>query len=98
MRPIGEIDNETDAKRFGDYLYANGTANDVDEDDGTWTLWVHDDDLLAQAEAELGKFLKDPKSSRYTKGARNAVPRVPATPSSFAKRKPRKTNSPPNAK
>ena len=73
MRPIGEIDNETDAKRFGDYLYANGTANDVDEDDGTWTLWVHDDDLLAQAEAELGKFLKDPKSSRYTKGARQAA-------------------------
>ena len=73
MRPIGEIDNETDAKRFGDYLYANGTANDVDEDDGTWTLWVHDDDLLAKAEAELGKFLKDPKSSRYTKGARKAV-------------------------
>ena len=73
MRPIGEIDNETDAKRFGDYLYANGTANDVDEDDGTWTLWVHDDDLLAQAEAELGKFLKDPKSSRYTKGVQKAV-------------------------
>ena len=73
MRPIGEINNETDAKRFGDYLYANGTANDVDEDDGTWTLWVHDDDLLAEAEAELGKFLKDPKSSRYTKGARQAA-------------------------
>ena len=73
MRPIGEINNETDAKRFGDYLYANGTANDVDEDDGTWTLWVHDDDLLAQAETELGKFLKDPKSSRYTKGARQAA-------------------------
>ena len=73
MRPIGEIDNETDAKRFGDYLYANGTANDVDEDEGTWTLWVHDDDLLAQAEAELGKFLKDPKSSRYTKGVQKAV-------------------------
>ena len=73
MRPIGEIDNETDAKRFGDYLYANGTANDVDEDDGTWTLWVHDDDLLAQAEREFGKFLKDPKSSRYTKGARQAA-------------------------
>ena len=35
MRPIGEIDNETDAKCFGDYLYANGTANDVDEDNGT---------------------------------------------------------------
>ena len=73
MRPIGEIDNETDAKRFGDYLYANGTTNDVDEDDGTWTLWVHDDDLLAQAETELGKFLKDPKSSRYTKGVQKAV-------------------------
>ena len=47
MRALTEMDNETEARRFGDYLYAQGIPNDVDEDEGEWTIWIHDDDQLA---------------------------------------------------
>ena len=64
MRSIGEILNEADAKRFGDYLYANGIANDVDEDEGTWTVWIHDDEQITKAEEELSAFHKDSDNRR----------------------------------
>lgn len=72
MRSIGEILNEADAKRFGDYLYANGIASDVDEDEGTWTVWIHDDEQISKAEEELYTFLKDSDNQRYAKGAKEA--------------------------
>jgi len=72
MRAIGEISNESDAKLFGDYLYVEGIANDIDEEDGEWTIWVHDDDQIVIAEKKLSLFLKDPNNQRYTKGAKEA--------------------------
>ena len=72
MRSIGEILNEADAKRFGDYLYANGIASDVDEDEGTWTVWIHDDEQITKAEEELSVFLKNSDNQRYAKGAKEA--------------------------
>ena len=72
MRSIGEIPNEADAKRFGDYLYANGIASDVDEDEGTWTVWIHDDEQITKAEEELSVFLKNSDNQRYAKGAKEA--------------------------
>ena len=58
MRSIGEIDNEDKAKRFGDYLLVSGIPCDIeDEEDGTWSIWVHDDDQIEKAEAELQRFL-----------------------------------------
>ena len=44
MRTIGEFSNEQEARRLGDYLYANGIANDVDEEDGEWEDDDADDD------------------------------------------------------
>ena len=71
MRQIGEIDNEADAKRFSDYLNASGITHDLqDEDKGSWLIWVHDEDLLAKAEAQLNDFLKDPTSSRYSEATK----------------------------
>ena len=57
MRPIGEIKDEAEAKRFSDYLYANEIHCDVDEDEDSWTIWIHDDDQIANAESELAEFL-----------------------------------------
>ncbi len=66
MRSIGEIDNEDQAKRFGDYLLASGIPCDIeDEEDGTWSIWVHDDDQIEKAEAELSQFNQEPEDSRY---------------------------------
>ena len=46
MRSIDEFSSEQEARLLGDYLYAKGIGNDVDEEDGVWTLWIHDDDQL----------------------------------------------------
>ena len=73
MRAIGEINNETEALRFGDYLYTNGIANDVEAADGVWTIWIHDDDLIAKAEKDLANFQKDAADSRYTKAGPQAT-------------------------
>ncbi len=67
MRSIGEISSESDAKLFGDYLYVEGIANDVDEEDGEWTVWVHDDDQLDAASAALEKFLANPTNATFRK-------------------------------
>ena len=72
MRSIGEISNESDAKLFGDYLYVEGIANDIDEEDGEWTIWVHDDDQLDAASAALKKFLADPTNATYQKNGAEA--------------------------
>ncbi|SVD31591.1 uncharacterized protein METZ01_LOCUS384445, partial [marine metagenome] len=87
VRQIGEIDNEADAKRFSDYLNASGITHDLqDEDTGSWLVWVHDEDLLAKAEAQLNDFLKDPTSSRYPEvtdkpeGAPPILPKEEAVP------------------
>ena len=73
MRAIGEFSNEQEARRLGDYLYAKGIPNDVDEEDGEWTLWIHDDDQLAQVATELEAFRSNPTDRQYTEGARQAA-------------------------
>ncbi len=66
MRPIGEIDNEEQAQRFGDYLLASGIPCDIEEEEeGTWSIWVHDDDQIKKAETELVQFNQEPEDSRY---------------------------------
>ncbi len=72
MRSIGEISNESDAKLFGDYLYVEGIDNDIDEENGEWTVWVHDDDQLDSASAALKKFRKDPTATIYREQAGKA--------------------------
>ena len=73
MRPIGEISREDHAQLFGDYLYVQGIANDVEEDEGAWTIWIHDDDLISKAEIGLARFLKNPEAADYRKHAGKAA-------------------------
>jgi len=72
MRAIDEFSSEQEARLLGDYLYAKGIGNDVDEEDGVWTLWIHDDDQLAKAKDELKAFRSNPTNSQYAEGARQA--------------------------
>ena len=66
MRSIGQIDNEEQAQRFGDYLLASGIPCDIEEEEeGTWSIWVHDDDQIERAESELAHFNHKPEDSRY---------------------------------
>ena len=73
MRAIDEFSSEQEARLLGDYLYAKGIGNDVDEEDGVWTLWIHDDDQLAKAKDELKAFRANPTNSQYAEGGRQAA-------------------------
>jgi GlpG protein len=71
MRAIGHLPDGAAARRFSDYLLVQRIPNQVEpEEDGRWTLWIHEDDHLAQAQTLLGEFLAQPGDARY----RAAVP------------------------
>ncbi|MEN6427331.1 MAG: rhomboid family intramembrane serine protease [Phycisphaerales bacterium] len=61
MRPIGTLQDETQAKRFGDFLYAKGIENQVDlTSHGSWEIWVLDDVHIEAAQSFLEQFRRDP--------------------------------------
>ena len=66
MRSIGQLPDEAGARAFGDYLVVQGLPNDIEPDDqGHWTVWIHEDDHLARAQALLDEFRRNPHSDRY---------------------------------
>ena len=72
MRQIGSIPDESDAKRFGDYLLAAGMRNQVDEGSFGWSIWVEDDDKLDAAKVELDAFRANPKDAKFDGVGRKA--------------------------
>ena len=73
MRKIGHIDEFADAVVFSDYLYSQGVTNDVDGDekDGA-DIWVHDEDELDRAVAELGEFVLNASDDKYVAAGKKA--------------------------
>lgn len=66
MRQIGSLENQSDADRFGAFLLTLGVKNTVDEGpDGSWSVWVEDDDHLDRGRAELNAFRASPADPRY---------------------------------
>jgi len=66
MRVIGHLESESDARRFGDYLYLQGIVNQVErQKDGRWAVWVHSEDQLEKATEELARFRGNPADRLY---------------------------------
>lgn len=66
MRKIGQLRDERQARLFGDALYARGVENDVEtEDDGAFSIWVHDDHQLPKGRELLEKFVLGPDSPEW---------------------------------
>ncbi|MCX6904978.1 MAG: rhomboid family intramembrane serine protease [Verrucomicrobia bacterium] len=73
MRAIGQLPDQASAQIFGDYLLVQGLHNQVDPDEnGHWTVWIHDDDHLDQARSLLTEFLQQPNSAKYVQAAPKA--------------------------
>ena len=71
MRLLTTVKNEAEAKTLGDALYADGVATTIKEtQDGTYAVWVQDEDRMEQARALLGGF--DPDSERFGEMAKQA--------------------------
>lgn len=74
MRNIGTLPTADDARRFGDALYLRGVENDVEEeDDGTFSIWVHDDTQLDAARSLLAEFRADPQAGAFSQSGAEAA-------------------------
>jgi GlpG protein len=66
MRKIGQLRDERQARLFSDALYARGLDNDVEsEEDGAFSIWVHDDDQLTLGRELMEKFVLGPDAAEW---------------------------------
>jgi GlpG protein len=73
MRTIGKLDGEELAARFRDHLYLNGIESQIDdEDDGSFSIWVLEDDQRARAAQLLEEFRAAPQAIDFRQAAAEA--------------------------
>jgi GlpG protein len=65
MRQAGTINDEAQAQIFADFLYSLGITAKVDRDAGGWAIWIHDEEKVAKASAELSAFRANPGDAKY---------------------------------
>ena len=65
MRSAGTIRDKLHARRFADFLMTRGISTRMDPGAEGFTVWVHDDDRLAEVRDELPRFLAAPTDPRY---------------------------------
>src|SRR5438270_159779 len=65
MRHLTSITDESDARRFGDYLAAVGIPNVVEKGNSGHAIWINDDDHLERAKFELQQFNLNPRDAKY---------------------------------
>ncbi len=70
MRHIGHLPGGQ-ARVFSDFLVARGVSNEVErENDGSFAIWIHDEDAVPRAQEFLGRYLADPNAAEFlTAGA-----------------------------
>jgi GlpG protein len=75
MRQIVSISNRNQAELFADHLRSCGIACTVDNAGDGFRVWVHDDDRVAEAKAEVADFLANPNHERYRDASKRAMAR-----------------------
>jgi GlpG protein len=76
MRQIGQMTDSAQARMFGDFLLAQGIRNELEsEADGSWSLWIRDEDQIAAARTWLEKFRQNPESAEFRAATAEAAKR-----------------------
>ena len=66
MRRVGELQDENQARTFHDVLVSRGIANTAEQEDGgTFSIWVHDDDQNAEAARLFALFRASPDAAEF---------------------------------
>jgi GlpG protein len=90
MRLIGRLNNESNAKTFGDYLTCLDIRNTVEpEPDGHCGVWVFSEDQLEASHQALTAFLQNPGDAKFRRSSEKAAAirqREEKEKSEFAKR------------
>jgi len=73
MRRVGELQSADDAGAFHDALVSRGIENTAErEDNGTFSIWVHDDDQTAEAVRLFALFRVSPDAPEFRDAAEKA--------------------------
>ena len=75
MRQIGSLPKTTDPRIFGDYLLSLGITSRANESGDGWAVWVHDENQVERARAELKRFQENPGDPRFTSAKEQAEER-----------------------
>jgi len=74
MRLIGYLPSEKEASTFGNFLYSQDIANDVEpESDGRWAVWVHEEEKIPPSKELLDQFQQNPSASIYRESEKKAA-------------------------
>ncbi len=74
MRPIGRLHDETQARRFGDFLYGKGIENQIDPaSQGSWEVWILDDVNIETSKSLLDQFSRNPDDPAFAQASRVAA-------------------------
>jgi GlpG protein len=65
LRQIGTLSKTNDPQVFGDYLLSLGVSSRAIPAADGWAIWVHDEDKVDRARAELLAYEKNPDDPRY---------------------------------
>ncbi len=66
MRQIGQLPDQMQANAFGDFLLAKGIRNELErEADGSWSIWIREEDQVAPAQTWLVTFRKNPNAPEF---------------------------------
>ncbi len=65
MRQIGSLPKATDPRIFGDYLLSLGISSRANESNDGWSIWVHDENQIERARAELKEYNANPADARF---------------------------------
>jgi GlpG protein len=72
MRQLGTVPDRASAQRFADYLFTKGISLSVDPAPGGWSIWVRNEDHLAEARREFAEYQAAPDAAVYRDAARPA--------------------------
>ncbi|MCP4890415.1 MAG: rhomboid family intramembrane serine protease [Rubripirellula sp.] len=67
MRRIGTLPDESSARKLADFLVTQSILSTIDHDesDGSWSIWVRDEQQVEVAKREFASFQQDQNSPRY---------------------------------
>ncbi len=74
MRLIGDLQEDSHAKRFSDFLYSEGIESQLEQNaGGRWEVWVLDEDQIENATSLFNKFVERPDDVIYVDVARKGA-------------------------
>jgi len=74
VRLIGDLQEDSHAKCFSDFLYGEGIESQVEQNaSGRWEVWVLDEDQIENATSLFNKFVEHPDDVIYVSVARKGA-------------------------